>query len=175
MTAMPKRTAAESDARFAREGKTPSQSPPSKPTRRKQNEALVDATQLLDRPAEVTSEAERTRVRLDNERAKTASLETALEREQSLRKRAEGALDQAKAASAELSSQLEAERAARKQAEVDLARVDEKSGDPRAAGQPDLEPAQGERGGAAAGRPGAALVARRQLTAQLRSSSAPSS
>jgi FKBP-type peptidyl-prolyl cis-trans isomerase len=58
---------------------------------------------------------------------RAASLEAALEREQGLRKRAEGALDQAKAASAEVSSQLEAERAARKQAEVELARVDEKA------------------------------------------------
>jgi hypothetical protein len=127
MTAMPEPTAGESDARFAREGGSPSKSPPPKPTRRKQHEALVDATQLLDRLAEVTSEAERARVRLENERAKGASPEAALEREQGLRKRAEGALDQAKAASAELSSQLEAERAARKQAEVDLARVDEKA------------------------------------------------
>jgi chromosome segregation ATPase len=127
MTAMPEPTAGEPDARFAREGKTPSQSPRPKPTRRKQNEALVDATQLLDRLADVTSEGERARVRLENERAKAASLEVALEREQGLRKRAEGALDQAKAASGELSSQLEAERAARKQAEVERARVDEKA------------------------------------------------
>jgi hypothetical protein len=127
MAAMPEPTAGESDVRFAREGETPSQSPPPKPARRKRHEALVDATQLLDRLAEVTSEAERAGVRLENERAKAASLEAALEREQGVRKRAEGALDQAKAASAELSSQLEAERAARKQAEVELARVDEKA------------------------------------------------
>ena len=127
MTAMPEPTAGESDARFAREGETPSDRPPPKPTGRKQNEALVDATQLLDRLAEVTSEAERARVRLENEGAKAASLEAALEREQGLRKRAEGELDRAKAASAELSSQLEGERAARKQAEVELARVDEKA------------------------------------------------
>jgi chromosome segregation ATPase len=127
MTAMREPTAGEPDARFAREGRTPSQNPRPKPTRQKQNEALVDATQLLDRLAEVTSEAERARVRLENERAKAATLEAALEREQGLRKRAEGALDQAKAASGELSSQLEAERAARKQAEVELARVDEKA------------------------------------------------
>ena len=127
MAAMPEPTAGESDARFAREGETPSQSPPPKPARRKRHEALVDATQLLDRLAEVTSEAERAGVRLENERARAASLGAALEREQGVRKRAEGALDQAKAASAELSSQLEAERAARKQAEVELARVDEKA------------------------------------------------
>jgi hypothetical protein len=154
MTAMPKPTAAESDACFAREGKTPSQSPPPKPTRPKQNEALVDATQLLDRLAEVTSEAER---------------------EQGLRKRAEGALDQAKAASAELSSQLEAERAARNQADVDLARVGEKAATLEQ--QVNLtwsqlkvseeEQQQGSQGGR--------LVARRQLTAQVRSSSVPSS
>ena len=107
MTAMPEPTAGESDARFAREGGSPSKSPPPKPTRRKQHEALVDATQLLNRLAEVTSEAERARVRLENERAKGASLEAALEPEQGLRKRTEGALDQAKAASAELSSQLQ--------------------------------------------------------------------
>jgi chromosome segregation ATPase len=127
MAAMPEPTAGESDARFAREGETPSQSPPPKPARRKRHEALVDATQLLDRLAEVTSEAERAGVRLENERAKAASLEAALKREQGLRRSAEGALDQAKAASAELSSQLEAERVARKQAEVELARVDEKA------------------------------------------------
>jgi len=127
MTAMPEPTAGESAARFAREDETPSETPPPKPTRRKKNEALVDATQLLDRLTEVTSEAERARVQLENERAKLTGLEAALEREQAVRRRAEGALDQAKAASAKLSSQLEAERAGRKQAEVDLARVDEKA------------------------------------------------
>jgi hypothetical protein len=127
MTAMPEPPAGESAARFAREGEAPTKSPPSKATRRKKNEALVDAEKLLDRLAEVTSEAERARVRLENEEAKAGRLEAALKRERGLRERAEGALDQAKAAGTQLSSQLEAERAAREQAEVDLARVDEKA------------------------------------------------
>ena len=127
MAGMPKPDGGESAARFAREDEASSESPPSKSTRRKKNEALVDATKLLDRLAELTSEAERARVRLESQEQRAASLQAALKKQQDLRERAEVALAQAKAASAKLSSELAAEKAARERAQHDLARVEEKA------------------------------------------------
>jgi len=119
--------AEDATTRFGRETESPAETPPAKTRARKKTEAVVDAAKLLDRLAEVTSEAERAAVRLESEQSKRESLQAALKKEHALREKAERALAQAHTADAELSSALEAERAAREQAEAELARVDEKA------------------------------------------------
>lgn len=115
--------------RFARESEKPAKpaAPPTKTRAREKTEAVVDAAKLLDRLAEVTSEAERAAVRLENEQSKRESLQAALKKEHALRERAERTLAKAQTTEAELSAELESERAAREQAEAELARVDEKA------------------------------------------------
>jgi len=124
---MPEPTAEDAPTRFARESDEPAKPAPAKPRTRKKTEVVVDAAKLLDRLADVTSEAERAAVRLESEQSKRESLQAALKKEHALCERAECTLGQAKTVEAELSAELEAERAARERAEAELARVDEKA------------------------------------------------
>jgi hypothetical protein len=124
---MPEPTTEGAARRFTREAESQADASPAKPRARKKTEAVVDAAKLLDRLADVTSEAERAAVRLESEQSKRESLQAALKKEHALRERAERTLVEAQNAQSELSAELEAERAAREQAEAELARVDEKA------------------------------------------------
>ena len=124
---MPEPTAEDTATRFERDSEKPDKPAPSKPRARKKTEVLVDATKLLDRLFEVTSEAERAAVRLEGEQSQRESLEAAVNEERALREKAERALAQAKSAEARLSTDLDAERTAREQAEKALVGVEEKA------------------------------------------------